>query len=187
MAPRSLRDIVSDLTNEENQFDTAFIKNINEIFSHPKDQINQELTSLSDKTIFDLRESLFLEMIDNFGQETFRSANVLLDDENPLTRNLRKRYKASTCLEDINIFSLSLCENQLHKDIDKSVLSVKFTPQSVPTISTLDKGIIESMRDILTYAKDIFSQNNTLQREISNLKQLITDQKEEINELKLVN
>ena len=97
---------------------------------HTKDLLFQSVSSVQECDIFKLRECLFIEILEMFDIESFATINITLDNENPLVKNLRKRCKPSTCLEDIYIFSITVCEKQLHKDLSKAILSSKTTSNS---------------------------------------------------------
>ena len=100
--------------------------------------------------------------------------------------NLRKRYKTNTCLEDIYIFSISICENQIHRDIEKALIASKGSPTQ-PSLSALDKSLVTSIKQILEVSKSIQKENKEMKDELRNLKEKINLQNDFIIELKKTN
>ena len=72
MAPRSLGEIISELTysdeDEKNIVDN-FIKLLEEIYSHPKEEINKMLIQIKDSAIVQIREDVFLRCLDEIPAE----------------------------------------------------------------------------------------------------------------------
>ena len=186
MAPRTLGEILSFLTSDIVNFEYNYLKHIEEIVSHPKDLIIQNFSSVPESSVRSLRESLFVEILDLFEIERFTDVNILLDCENPIAKNLRKRYKTNTCLEDIYIFSISICEKQLHKDIEKAIISSK-NVSPLPSLSSVDKTFVSSIREILENSKVIRKENKQIKEEIRLLREKVCGQNELINELRKTN
>lgn len=186
MAPRSLGEIFSVLKSDNGTFIINYIEVIQEICSHPKDSILQEFATVNDSTVFSLREQLFIEMLDIFKIEEFAENNVILDQENALLKNLRKRYKASTCLEDLFIFSITLSEKQIHKDISKAVISSK-NVINLPSLSSVDKTVVSSIKEILDISKALRKENKDLKEEFKTLKVKFEEQNKIIFSLKKSN
>lgn len=61
MAPRSIKDIFDILKFDINTFEDNYLKNIDEICSHPKDVLILNMNLLSENLIRTLRERLFAE------------------------------------------------------------------------------------------------------------------------------
>ncbi len=86
MAPRAVSEIFVYLNSDLNTFECNFLKNLEEICSHPKDIIIHNLNSMKENVIRSLRERLFFEVLDSFSSEQFREINVTLDSENPMDK-----------------------------------------------------------------------------------------------------
>ena len=65
MAPRTLGEIFSFLISDIEIFECNYLKSIEEMYSHPKDEIITHFNiSVDESCIHNLRESLFGEVID---------------------------------------------------------------------------------------------------------------------------
>ena len=186
MAPRTIGEIFSFLNSDTANFSVSYIGFIDEICSHPKDLLFQSFSSVQECDIFKLRECLFIEILEMFDIESFASINIALDNENPLVKNLRKRYKPSTCLEDIYIFSITVCEKQLHKDLSKAILSSK-TTSNPPTLSCIDKTVLSSVKDTLDQIKALRRENKEIKDELRSLQVKSDEQSKLILSLKNTN
>ena len=116
MAPRTLNEIFSYLQVDSNCFAKRFFDNLEEILSHPKDDILSHLQLIDeDSLIFTLRQYLFASLLDTLTVEEFASNDIILDEEEPTRKNIRRRQKASTCYEDIYSLCVSIAEKAYQK------------------------------------------------------------------------
>ena len=60
MAPRPIGEIISSVTEVEEDVTKSFLEALKEIYTHPRDQINKHLVYISDAEIYKIREELFL-------------------------------------------------------------------------------------------------------------------------------
>ena len=113
MAPPAIGVIISDITSkDDSNICQLFFDVIEEIFSHPKDEILKCLIYIKDLDIFLLRTFILAELLklNPPGYEHLKYA-----DENVL----RKRYKA-TCYEDIFLLGISIVEKKRTRTCSKS-------------------------------------------------------------------
>ena len=117
MAPRSLEELIS---NEDAV--SKFMDFMEEIYSHPKDEVNRALANLNDKDVYTIIERLFVKFLEVIPEETLKMAKIL-NPNDPLATppSLRKRNKASTCYEDLSILATSIIEKSPHNEIKKTL------------------------------------------------------------------
>ena len=143
------------------------------------------MVHIKDKDIFQIREQLFTELV-----ESSKIINIRceFDKNNPIS-NLRKRYKATPCYEDIYVISMSIIEDTPHKDLIKIVTK---SPQvkSMGTLHTTDTAIIALMHEMKDQLNSIRKENKDLKdkmdilcTKVDHQSKIITDQGKLISEL----
>ena len=94
MAPRTIGELIPILTSESHEVEVniaeTFMSVIEEIYSHPKDEINNSLVYIKDKDIFTIRERLFIEFLEVTPEELLQRRNIYINIAEPIS-NLRKR------------------------------------------------------------------------------------------------
>lgn len=131
-----------------------------------------------------MREQLFTETLDLFKAEDFLTHDILLD-ENPLEKNLRKRYKAKRCLNDIYVLSISLCERQIHVEISNVLMTARDTMRS--QAMQYDKSLLNTIKEILDNTKEIKKENKQLSDKITSREIKIDEQNKKLLNLEKSN
>ena len=112
MAPRPVGEIISTLLQseeEEKKIVVNFCNVVEELYTHPRNDVNNMLIKIKDKDIFSIRDDLFLRCLDILEAEKFQQSKLYIHNSNPLS-NLRKRYKVDKCYDDIYIIAISIIE-----------------------------------------------------------------------------
>ena len=170
MAPRSVSEIISSLTKDgdnESQIVQNFINAANELYTHPRDEINKSLIHIKDKDIFLIRNQLARNCSDILGQEKLLAANIKVNAENA-SENLRKRYKADKCYEDLFVLALSIKNQSPHKDLNK-VFNQQSTQSQQPNqsqqhvlLTQSESSIIEELHTVQEAMTSLRSENKAL-------------------------
>ena len=183
MVPRPLNEILEAITAVEGDtvdVPTNFLRSIQELYSYPKDEINRSIASyIQDQEIFNIRENLFKELLRVIPIDAMKTAklvSVSSNDASPVPPSLRKRYKASTCLDDLHLLSLSIVEKTLHKDILKTICpsseqQTAAAAAAAPAVGTANNGLITPAE-------------NQLIKEIHEMKKMLVEIRKENKELK---
>ena len=177
MAPRQLDVIFAGGFRYE-----VFLDNISEIFSHSIDTVKDYLITLSDDVRSTLRTETFIEFCSHFSEECLEDSGISLDATDPISSNLRKRYKAATRIEDIVVFSLSLVENSIHKDILKHIISSKTQTPEQQTLSSRDLKIIEKLSELSDSQKLLSKENKILKEKLGRMETKIDYQEKLLRE-----
>ena len=92
MAPRLLQDIFTNLSED---VVGNYILSIEEIYSHPKDDISKTLDSfLGERDVAAIRERLYQEFLKVIPVEKLREAKIIkASDPSPVYPVLRRRYR----------------------------------------------------------------------------------------------
>ena len=123
MSPRPIETIIASLVEKgenEGSIITSFKDDFKELYTHPREDINNAMNKIKDSDIFLIRDEMFLQCLDAIEPQKFLEKNIFINEDNV---NLRKRYKAVKCYDDIYLIAISIIENNLHKDIAKTVIS----------------------------------------------------------------
>ena len=186
MSVRSVQEIISTLTmsdETENNIIINFMASLNELYSHPRDEISKMLIHIKDKDIFRIREELFLHCIDALQIDKFQESNIHINDKNPLS-NLRKRYKADKCYDDIYILAMTIIEQIIHKDITKIINSSTPPPTNQTSlISSTDSAIIKELHNIRNTIDEFRKENKELKNKLNLALTKIDNQTKLINEI----
>ena len=177
MTPRNPGAIISVLLQTEEDEENIvenFCNVVTELYTHPKDEINKVLMRIKDRDIFTIREGLFLRCCqDQVLSKKFLERKLHIKEGEPLT-NLRKRYKADKCYEDIFILAISMIEQKLHKDISKIVTSIQPQPQELattangePIFTAAESAIIAELHKIRDGMKEIRRENKELKEKLN--------------------
>ena len=176
MTPRNTGAIISVLLQTEEDVKNIvenFCNVVTELYTHPKEEINKVLMMIKDGDIFTIREGLFLRCCqDQVISKKFLEGKIHIKEGEPLA-NLRKRYKADKCYEDIFILAISMIEQKLHKDISKIVISIQ--PQQVlattangePIFTAAESAIIAELHKIRDGMKEIRRENKELKEKLN--------------------
>ena len=162
---------------------------IEEIYSHPKDEINNSLMYIKDKYIFTIRERLFIEFLEVTPEELLQGRNIYINIAEPIS-NLRKRYKASTCYDDIYYLAVSILEKNVHKDITKILLTS--TSSNTPTVNSTEVPLIQEEKknmliEIRKENKELKAKLHLLCTELDSQNKVPTELKETQGNIKLNN
>ena len=178
MAPRTIGELISILTSESHE---TFISVIEEIDSHPKDEIYNSLVYIKDKDIFTIRERLFIEFLEVTPEELLQGRNIYINIAEPIS-NLRKRYKASTCCDDIYYLAVSILEKKLHKDITKILLTS--TSSNTPTITSMEISLIQEVHEMKNMLLEIRKENKEFKAKLNLVCTKLDSQNKVLTELK---
>ena len=185
MAPRSIGELISWITSddvEEGDALVKFSKSLEEICSHPKDEINNQLINIKDRDIFRIRDHLYLDFLDIEAIEVSLAIhNIFLDSNNP-NSNLRKRYKAATCFDDIYYLAISIYEKKAHKEISKAIISSQ-APFPAPSITQTESALIKAIQEMKSTLGEIRKENKDLKIQLNLVCTKIDNQNEVINAL----
>ena len=126
MAPRSIGTIFSEISaaaeNEQCDIYQLFKDKIDEIFSHPKDDILSHLVHLTDKDCYMLREKLLVECLDKLAaNEIAVSDGTGIAVSGSSGMEIRRRYKINLVYDDIYIIGLSYTNLNPHKELGKLI------------------------------------------------------------------
>ena len=175
MPPRTLEEIIPSLSTTENGKDipTSFITCLVEIYSHPKEEISKAITgAIDDAEIFLIREKLFQNFLEMVPIENQKAAKLITTaSDTDFAPSLRKRYKASTCYDDLHILAISIIEKSAHKEILKVLV-----PSSAPASSSQQNAGAPSM--MITPAE------TQLIKEMHEMKRLMVEIRKENKDLK---
>ena len=151
MVPRPIGEIFSTLTTSdeaEKYIVQNYVNTIEEIYSYPKGEISKLLVHIKDRNIFLIREELFYHFLDKISQEELTRNSIYIDQNNP-TSNLRKRYKAHNCYEDMYTLAISILEETPHRDISKIITSsANPNIHQVSQISDADSAVIKELHKV---------------------------------------
>ena len=194
MTPRPIGEIISEITSktENEKICELFLTNIDEIFSHSKDDITNQLIYIKDKDIFDLRESLGAELIKKVDISSYVGIINNNESENSSNTNiLRKRYKACKCYEDIYILGISIHEKGPHKDLSKilninqNLTQTHGTDNKFPSLNETEKPLISAIMEMKDLIVAMRKENKDLTENFEIMNTKIDNQSKEIRELKV--
>ncbi|MBY0580086.1 MAG: hypothetical protein K2P53_00160 [Rickettsiales bacterium] len=163
MAPREIGELFLTIQSSNNILEN-YIINVEEICSHPRDVIIYGFSQFKEAEVFKLRVELFQEILERFNIEQFSLLNIILDAEDPVKKNLRKRYKILTCLDDIYLMSISLAENQLHKDFIKLISNSKQASQQMYQPSDINMALI--LKEVIDRLKALQLENKKIMADL---------------------
>ena len=180
MAPRSLQDIFTNLSED---VVGKYILSIEEIYSHPKDDISKALDScVGERDVAAIRERLYQEFLRVIPVEKLKEAKIIkASDPSPVYPVLRKRNKASTCYEDLYILAISIIEKSIHKDIFKTIccLTDNSTTQNnninnnntngspAPIITPAESQLVKEMHEMKRLLLEIRKENKDLKTQLN--------------------
>ena len=115
--------------------------------------------------------------------EKFRENNIHINENNHLS-NLRKRYKADKCYEDIYALAMTIIEQEIHKDITK-IINPSTPPPSKQSsqISPTESAVIKDLHNIRSTIDEFRKENKELKNKINLALTKIDNQTKSINEL----
>ena len=188
MTPRPIKEIISALLeSEESKKDIVqhYINNIKEIYTHPKGEISKQLSQIDDKDIFAIRDELYLQLLDTIPEEDLEKNKIKIDHNNP-SSNLRKRYKAHNCHDDMYLLAVSIQEKTPHKDILKTLIT---TNTSSPSngISKADSALIAELNKMNKTMSSIQKENKELKSTLHQMNSKLDTQAIQIELLKKSN
>ena len=171
MAPRSLEEMIN---NSEEDAVSKFMDSMEEIYSHPKDEINRALANLNDKDVYTIREKLFVKFLEVIPDDTLKMAKIL-NPNDPLASppSLRKRNKASTCYEDLSILATSIIEKSPHSEIKKTLhcpaenIETRSQPNNTSLITPAESQLIKEMHEMKKLMIEIRKENKDLKSQLN--------------------
>ena len=174
MAPKTVSEIITTLTQseeDEKQIVSNFVFSVNELYTHPRDEINKSLVHIKDKDIFLIREELARHCSDVLGQEKLSTANITINPEKP-SDNLRKRYKADKCYDDLYILAISIKEQKPHKDLSKVFTSPNANNQQQQQqqhllLSHSETSIIQELHTVNDALAEVRKENKDLKAKLN--------------------
>ena len=192
MAPRSVEEIISTLTQSgeaEDNLAVNFIHSISEIYSHPEEEVSKTLINIKDHDIFVIRERLFLHFLNSFSEQALNDSNIAVSEVNPCGA-LRKRYKAACCYDDIYYLSMSVIDKGILKEVVSKVMDSKQTSSALSKSApnTLNEPVINSTEGSLITEihamKSLLDEMKKEQKNRNNLENLLIEVRNENKALK---
>ena len=176
MTPRPPGVLISTLLqSEEEEVNIVdnFCRIIKELYTHPKDEINKFLIKIKDRDILLIRNTLFVKCTQELSQK-FLELEIYISEEEPIS-NLRKRYKADKCYDDIFILAISLIEGKSHKDLLKLINSSSppnninntSTNSGQPIFTAAESAIIAELHNIRNGMKEVRKENKELKEKLN--------------------
>ena len=169
MAPRSLEELIN---NSGEDAVSKFMEYMEEIYSHPKDEVNRALANLNDKDVYTIREKLFVKFLEVIPDETLQTAKILNpNDPSATPPSLRKRNKASTCYEDLSILASSIIEKSPHSEIKKTLHctaeGIETRSQPMSSITPAESQLIKEMHEMKKLMIEVRKENKDLKSQLN--------------------